>query len=63
MLTLSQSKLKERTQQIMYDKRDDFMKILKDTKLRTDKIGYFTRYNKNGPKFINIIYLDLKEDE
>ena len=60
MLTLSQSKVRERAQQIMYEKRDDFMKILKGTKLTTDKIDYFTRYNKNGPKYINVIYLDLK---
>lgn len=39
------------------------MKILKGTKLTTDKIDYFTRYNKNGPKFVSVIYLDLKEDE
>ena len=63
MLTLSQSKVREKAQELMHEKREDFMKILQNTKLTTDKIDYFTRRNHHGPKYINIIYLDLKEDD
>ena len=64
MLTLAQSKMRERTKEILHEKKDDFIKILHNTKLTTDNLGYFTRpvdyKNKFGPKFVNVIYLDLK---
>ena len=63
MLTLSQSKLRERTKEIMDERKEDFIKILHNTKLVTDRLGYFTRLvdykNKTGPKYVNVIYLDL----
>ena len=51
----------------MDERKEDFIKILHNTKLTTDRLGYFTRLadfkNKFGPKYVNVIYLDLKEDE
>ena len=51
----------------MDERKEDFIKILHNTKLITDRLGYFTRLadfkNKMGPKYVNVIYLDLQEDE
>ena len=65
MLTLPHEGKREKVRAVMEERREDFRKILEGTKLTADRLGYFTRSdykNKSSQKYVNIIYLDLKED-